>query len=57
MKTKKQSDWRNASWEGCRIAQLKRSLKLSPKQRFEALQSIAETSEWLANASKISNKK
>ena len=43
-------NWENASWEGSRIAQLKRSLKLTHKQRFDALEELAEVSNWLANS-------
>lgn len=42
--------WQNATWEGNRRAQLRASLKLSPRQRFEALEELAETSEWLGRA-------
>ncbi len=46
----KKQDWDNATWEGSRKAQLRQSLKLSPKERFEALETLAETSDWLINA-------
>lgn len=45
-------NWENASWEGSRISQLKRSLKLTPKQRFDALEELAEVSNWLTNSGK-----
>ena len=50
----KQQDWDNATWEGSRKAQLRKSLKLSPKERFKALETFAETSNWLASATKTS---
>ncbi|MEN8205523.1 MAG: hypothetical protein ABFS24_05870 [Pseudomonadota bacterium] len=50
MTNDKNQDWDNATWEGSRKAQLKQSLKLSPKERFEALETLAETSNWLVNA-------
>ncbi len=52
MKNNQQS-WDNATWDGSRIAQLKRSLQLTAKQRFEALEDFSETSEWLADSHKI----
>ena len=51
MKNDKQN-WHNASWEGSRIAQLKNSLKLTPKQRFEALEDFSQVSDWLAGSRK-----
>ncbi|MCP3848774.1 MAG: hypothetical protein GY694_00845 [Gammaproteobacteria bacterium] len=45
--------WENATWDGSRIAQLKRSLKLTPKQRFEALDDFIEISKWFAQSKKI----
>ena len=46
-------DWENATWKGNRKAQLRASLKLTPRQRFEALEELAETSEWLARAGQV----
>lgn len=45
-------DWEPGTWEGSRRAQLRASLKLTPKQRFEALEQLADTSRWLAGAGK-----
>ena len=45
--------WDNASWEGSRIAQLKNSLKLTAKERFEALEDFAEVSDWFSSSTKI----
>ena len=41
-------DWSKTTWEGSRREQLRASLKLTPKQRFEALEEMAELSDWLA---------
>lgn len=49
---KDSQNWNNASWEGSRIAQLKNSLKLTPKQRFEALEDFSQVSSWLASSRK-----
>jgi len=51
MKNNKKS-WDNATWQGSRIAQLKRSLQLTAKQRFEALEDFSETCQWLASSKK-----
>jgi len=48
-----QKNWDNATWEGSRIAQLKRSLQLTAKQRFEALEDFSKTSDWLADSHEI----
>ena len=52
MKTIKQN-WENATWEGSRKAQLENSLKLTPKQRFEALEDLTELSNWLTDSKKF----
>jgi len=49
---KNNKHWKNATWQGSRIAQLKRSLQLTAKQRFDALEDFSETSYWLANSKK-----
>lgn len=36
--------WDAATWEGARRAQLRRALRLSVRERLEALESLAETS-------------
>lgn len=43
-------DWENATWEGSRRALLHASLKLTARERFEALEYLAQTSDWLASA-------
>ena len=35
-------NWSKTTWEGSRREQLKSSLKLTPKQRFEALEAFAK---------------
>ncbi|MEE9493215.1 MAG: hypothetical protein V3W04_07550 [Gammaproteobacteria bacterium] len=55
MTTDKQQNWDNATWEGSRKMQLQRSLKLSPEERFNALETLAKTSDWLFNASRKDN--
>lgn len=44
------ANWDNATWEGARRAQLRRSLQLTPRQRFEALEAMAATGHWLTTA-------
>lgn len=43
-------DWRSATWEGSRRAQLRRSLELTPMQRLQALEDLTEVSRWLSDA-------
>ncbi len=57
MNNKIKPDWKYGSWEGSRILQLKISLKLTARQRFEALEEIAETSTWLTGHRKKSIQK
>lgn len=52
MTSESKQGWDNATWEGNRKAQLRAPLKLSAKERFEALEELAETSDWLTNAVK-----
>lgn len=52
-----EQDWENATWEGSRRAQLRASLKLTHKERFEAMQDLQDTSQWLASAKKMANLK
>jgi len=41
-------DWSAGSWEGSRLEQLRRSLSLTVRERLQALEALAETSERLA---------
>lgn len=46
--------WDNATWEGSRRAMIRRSLKLTVRERLQALEELAETSQKLAS---LSNRK
>lgn len=46
-------NWENATWEGSRRAMLRVSLKLSARERFEALEELAQSSDWLARAHRV----
>jgi hypothetical protein len=41
-------DWSSATWEGSRRAQIRRDLRLTVRERLEALEALTETSERLA---------
>lgn len=41
-------DWSAATWEGSRRTQIRRSLRLTVRERLEALKDLAETSERLS---------
>jgi hypothetical protein len=42
------ADWSAATWEGSRRAQIRRTLRLTVRERLEALEALTETSERLA---------
>jgi hypothetical protein len=42
--------WEAGSWEGSRRAQLRRSLRLSVRERLEVMESLTETAAGLARA-------
>lgn len=44
----RERSWEAATWEGSRRAQLRRSLRLTVRQRLEALEALADTSARLA---------
>ncbi len=44
----KASDWQTGTWEGSRRAQLRASLRLTVRQRLEALEALSETSRHFA---------
>jgi len=48
MENKIEQDWGNASWEGSRRAMIKKSLKLTVRERLQALEDMVETSQKLA---------
>jgi len=45
-------DWSAATWEGSRRAQIRRNLRLTVRERLEALEDLAETSERLARTAR-----
>ena len=49
MDNKIEQNWGNASWVGSRRAMIRKSLKLTVRERLQALEDIAETSQKLAN--------
>ncbi len=48
MENKIEQDWGNASWEGSRRAMIRKSLKLTVRERLQALEDLVETSQKLA---------
>lgn len=42
------ADWSAATWEGARRAQIRRALRLTVRERLEALEDLSETSARLA---------
>lgn len=47
-----EEDWRAATWEGSRRAQIRRALRLTVRERLEALEALTETSERLLQTSR-----
>ncbi len=45
-------DWSAATWEGSRRAQIRRNLRLTVRERLEALEELTETSEQLARTAR-----
>jgi hypothetical protein len=45
-------DWSTATWEGSRRAQIRRNLRLTVRERLEALEELTETSEQLARTAR-----
>lgn len=43
-------DWSNATWEGARRAQLRAALKLTVRERLEAMEALGELSDRIAAA-------
>ncbi len=43
-----QRSWESGTWEGARRARIREALRLSVRERLQALDSLAETSERLA---------
>ncbi len=50
--TQNKKNWYYASWEGSRILLLRKSLLMTPKERFYALETISEVSNWLKKSHK-----
>ncbi len=44
-----QCDWENSTWEGSRRAMIRKSLKLTARQRLQALENMNQTSQTLAS--------
>jgi hypothetical protein len=42
------ADWETATWEGSRRAQLRAALELTVRERFQALEDMAEMAQRLA---------
>jgi hypothetical protein len=45
-----ETSWEAATWEGARRVQLRRALRRSVRERMEAMEALAETSEQLLRA-------
>ncbi len=50
-------DWNNATWLGSRRVMIKRSLKLTVRERLQALEEMNKTSRTLASLKKKPNSK
>jgi hypothetical protein len=44
-----QRNWENATWEGSRRAMIRKSLRLSARERLQALENLHDTSQRLAS--------
>ena len=44
------ADWDAATWEGSRRAQIRRNLRLTVRERLEALEALTETSQRLVQS-------
>jgi len=44
-----QRNWENATWEGSRRAMIRTSLRLSARERLQALENLHDTSQRLAS--------
>jgi hypothetical protein len=44
-----QRNWENATWDGSRRAMIRKSLKLSARERLQALEDLHDTSQRLAS--------
>ncbi len=55
MSTKIKPDWENATWIGSRRAMIRKSLKLTVRERLQALEEMNKTSKKLASLKKYPN--
>ena len=56
MSNKQEQNWENATWLGSRRAMIRQTLKLTVRERLQALEDLYETSKKLASIN-IHNKK
>jgi len=49
MSSKIEQDWKNASWAGSRRAMIRQSLKLTVRERLQALEELCKTANKLAS--------
>ncbi len=52
MDSKIKPSWNNATWSGSRRAMIRQSLKLSVRERLQALEELCKTSQKLASLNK-----
>lgn len=52
-----ETSWEAATWEGARRVQLRRALRCSVRERLEAMEALAETSEQLLRATQQSRER
>ncbi|VAW69421.1 hypothetical protein MNBD_GAMMA09-2102 [hydrothermal vent metagenome] len=57
MSSKIKQNWDNASWTGSRRAMLRQALKLTVRERLQALEGLCETAQKLASIKTTNNKK
>jgi len=48
-----QHNWGNATWEGSRRAMIRKSLRLSARERLQALENLRDTSRRLASLNRV----
>lgn len=52
----REASWQAGTWEGARREQLRRALKLSVRERLQAMEALAETGMRLADSARQNNK-
>lgn len=55
MTSKNEQSWDNATWEGSRRAMIRQSLKLTVRERLQALEELCKTAQKLASIKTHSN--